>query len=336
MLPPLRGARIRPWTQQRMTSDIRIAAVIPTFNRGRLIGRCIHSVLTQSHPASEVIVVDDGSTDDTKDRVANLDARVRYIRQDNAGAARARNTGVMAARSEWVAFLDSDDYWTEEHLERIARAIGQTHGRAVFYFDDTSREDSDGHRKSLWNSVHFMPGGNIELVEDGAEWVMCDPQPMMLQASVFHRESFLANGGLWEQLRTAHDTHLFLKLGVGNRLCAVAGIGAVMTDDEDQQLRLTTRTGSVRIGRLRNRTLLYADILKRHPALLAQHRTALRRRAASAHWRLFRLAMQNGDFLSSLNSLSHLTKLRIEILIGAVFNRTLRMTSTNGNLHQPR
>jgi len=94
-----------------------IAVVIPAYNIADYIARAIDSVLAQTHPADEIIVVDDGSVDNTAKIIKNYGEKVRYIYQENAGLAAARNTGIKAATSEWMAFLDGDDEWLENHLK---------------------------------------------------------------------------------------------------------------------------------------------------------------------------------------------------------------------------
>jgi len=91
--------------------------VIPAYNVGKFIARTLDSVLAQTRPADEIIVVDDGSTDETGEVVARYGQKIRYIRQENAGASTARNTGIKAAQNEWIAFLDGDDEWLPEKLQ---------------------------------------------------------------------------------------------------------------------------------------------------------------------------------------------------------------------------
>ena len=94
-----------------------VTAVVTTYNQGPYIGAALGSVLAQTHRPLEIIVVDDGSTDDTPERVDRFRDRVVYLRQPNQGVAAARNTGVRQATGELIAFLDGDDLWEPEKLE---------------------------------------------------------------------------------------------------------------------------------------------------------------------------------------------------------------------------
>jgi len=104
-------------------NKIAISAVIPVYNGERYIARAIDSVLRQTYPAEEIIVVDDGSRDGTESVVRGYGEKVLYIRQEQGGASAARNAGIRAARGEWIAFLDADDIWLEERLARQAEVL---------------------------------------------------------------------------------------------------------------------------------------------------------------------------------------------------------------------
>ena len=95
-----------------------VTTIIPVYNSGLHIARAIDSVLGQTRLADEIIVVDDGSSDDTAGVVGGYGQAVRYLHQSNAGVSVARNTGIEAAKSEWIAFLDADDEWFPEKLEK--------------------------------------------------------------------------------------------------------------------------------------------------------------------------------------------------------------------------
>lgn len=108
-----------------MGIDLKISAIIPAYNCVKYIKRSINSVLNQKFKPFEVIVVDDGSTDGTAEAISLFGERVTYIYKENGGVASARNIGIEKASCDWIAFLDSDDEWTSEHLENFAKTVYQ-------------------------------------------------------------------------------------------------------------------------------------------------------------------------------------------------------------------
>src|SRR5216684_2468586 len=101
------------------------SVIITAYNYARFLPRCLESVLGQSQPADEIIVVDDGSTDQTPEVVSAFPA-VRYIRQNNAGKAAAFNRGFDVSKGDLICHLDSDDYWLPEKLERVTKALSRS------------------------------------------------------------------------------------------------------------------------------------------------------------------------------------------------------------------
>lgn len=96
-----------------------VSVIIPTFNRGQVLSRAVSSVLAQSHTCLELIVVDDGSTDQTARMLQEIaDARFNYLWQQNQGVAAARNLGIEKSRGEYIALLDSDDLWLPDKLQK--------------------------------------------------------------------------------------------------------------------------------------------------------------------------------------------------------------------------
>ena len=102
-----------------------VTAVIATYNYGRFVTEAIESVLAQTYPEVEIVVVDDGSTDDTHERLAAYAGRIRSLYQANQSVAAARNTGIQAARGSLIAFLDADDLWHPHKLELQVRYLAQ-------------------------------------------------------------------------------------------------------------------------------------------------------------------------------------------------------------------
>lgn len=100
-----------------------VSVIIPTYNSGRYVTEAVNSVLRQSFDDFEVIVIDDGSTDDTQSVMSRYGSPVRYIRQENSGVSRARNRGIEESRGRYVAFLDADDTWLPNKLEKQITAI---------------------------------------------------------------------------------------------------------------------------------------------------------------------------------------------------------------------
>jgi glycosyltransferase involved in cell wall biosynthesis len=145
-----------------MLQQCEITVVIPTYNRAKLVGGAVESVLDQTRQPAQEIVVDDGSTDNTAEVCQACARLVRYFWQRNSGASAARNAGIRLANHPWIAFLDSDDYFTPSHLERMTTTIRETAGEAAFYFSDIGRPEPDGGG-SLWLAIGFIPRAPLHL-----------------------------------------------------------------------------------------------------------------------------------------------------------------------------
>ena len=106
-----------------------VTVVIPAFNCDTYIVETLNSVISQTYPVAEIIVVDDGSTDHTYERVSEFHESVQYVRQERQGVSRARNVGISLANSEFVAFLDSDDLWKPDKLMKQIEALSEESSR---------------------------------------------------------------------------------------------------------------------------------------------------------------------------------------------------------------
>ena len=110
-----------------------ISVVLPSYNRAHILPRAIESILGQTYKDIELIIVDDGSSDNTAEVVGRFsDSRIVYVRQENAGACAARNNGIAHARGDYIAFQDSDDIWHQDKLEKQLAALQNTGADVVF------------------------------------------------------------------------------------------------------------------------------------------------------------------------------------------------------------
>ena len=145
-------------TQEAIPS---VSVIIPTYNRSRTLARAINSILFQSYSDLEVIVVDDGSTDQTEQLVAEIsDPRVRYLRLGgNSGACRARNAGLKLARGSYIAFQDSDDEWLAGKLERQIAEVrkAELSEPAVCVFHTKIMYVSQGTHNNIGHKVLCVP-----------------------------------------------------------------------------------------------------------------------------------------------------------------------------------
>jgi len=172
--------RTQPVKGDRCASPL-VSVVIPAYNCAPFIGESLDSVYRQTYRNWEVIVIDDGSTDETRAILAPHTGRIRYFYQENRGTAAARNAGVRQARGELIAFLDNDDIWLPEKLERQVQVMQGspecglvfTDG-IMFMADGTRRGPVIPSRLDAWIATH--------LTED----------PAVAKGDIF-RNLFLAN-----------------------------------------------------------------------------------------------------------------------------------------------
>ena len=139
-----------------------VSVIIPTYNRSTLLLRAIESVRNQTYKHLEIIIVDDGSTDNTEEIVRRLkDNRIIYIKHNkNMGASAARNTGVKKSSGEFVAFLDSDDEWLPEKIEKQINVFSKFGENIGMVYSDMIRVYPSG-RKYYWHSPSFLPKDGI-------------------------------------------------------------------------------------------------------------------------------------------------------------------------------
>lgn len=179
-----------------------ITVIIPTCNRASLLARALNSVLNQSHKPDEVIVVDDGSSDETPDLMARRFPEVIYLRQENRGVSAARNLGIRRAASQWLAFLDSDDEWLPHKLARqLALLAAESQWQIVHSNEIWIR----GERRVNPMKKHAKQGGWI--------FTRCLPLCVISPSAVMIRRSVFDTVGLFDEtLPACEDYDLWLRI----------------------------------------------------------------------------------------------------------------------------
>jgi glycosyltransferase involved in cell wall biosynthesis len=194
-------------------SDLLVSVIIPTYNRGNLVGRAIDSVLDQTHKNTEIIVVDDGSTDRTAQVLRCYGERIRVIAQDNSGPAVARNRGIKLAGGEMIAFLDSDDYWLPTKLATQIDLLAKAGGSAVCCLCNCRVQYATGASSSTFKIAGIHPTFPAGLWTNPAN-VLLTRFVLFNQAAVIRKESLARVGGFDERLRFGEDYDLPLRLSL--------------------------------------------------------------------------------------------------------------------------
>lgn len=250
-----------------------ISVIIPTYNRAPYLRDALESIFRQTFKDHEIIVVDDGSTDDTKQVLAPFMDRIRYLYQENRGEAAARNRGIGESRGEWIAFLDSDDMWEPHALETLLRAARRNPEAALIAMrarvilpDGTHTERIIGKRsQGPWYSTRSLLWGDSGGV-----------LTPMIRRSIFDKI-----GTFDETLSSATDCDMWLRISFHARMICV----------QDPLLLIRTHEGNVSGDKAIN-ARMWLRLLKKleieHPEFPRSHPWTYRRALGKEHLRLGR------------------------------------------------
>ncbi|HSA34554.1 MAG TPA: glycosyltransferase [bacterium] len=250
----------------------RVSVIIPTWNRGYCIERTIQSVLSQTHGELEVLVCDDGSTDDTADIVRRIaDPRVKWLPGPRAGRpAIPRNRGIRAASGEWIAFLDSDDIWLPNKLMMQMSLLDRTKTKACSA-----------------NALRLLPNGHIpgaylsrekeiltfkELVE--TNWVICSSA--LIHHSLFDRTGFFPE---CPAMKALEDYAFWLRVASCTDISYCSAPLLYYLDAPAQSIRRETSTDTDM-----QRRLIFADFQAWADKGLRQNDTETKMRMLTATW----------------------------------------------------
>jgi glycosyltransferase involved in cell wall biosynthesis len=182
------------------------SVVIPTFNRAKILHRALESVFSQTYQPAEIIVVNDGSADDTSEVLASYGDQIQTINQSNAGLSAARNSGIKAATSEWIVFLDDDDEHVPERLALAAESIA-LYPEIDVHATNTALVNPDGSEMDLFAFRGKVAGEHMRL-EHPLEWVL---RGCFFSQAVVVRRNALEEVG-WFRKTFYEDMDLFVRL----------------------------------------------------------------------------------------------------------------------------
>jgi glycosyltransferase involved in cell wall biosynthesis len=185
-----------------MDSGKRVSVVIPTFNRARLLARALESVEIQTWSPDEVVVVDDGSTDDTAEMVQRCFGGVTFVAQDHGGVSAARNKGIRMCSGDWIAFLDSDDEWRQDKIESQMGLLAQNPEYRVCHTNEIWIRD--GRRVNPMKK-HAKAGGFV--YRRCLRLCAISPSSVMIHRSVFEEVGLFD-----ENLPVCEDYDLWLRV----------------------------------------------------------------------------------------------------------------------------
>ncbi len=209
-----------------------VSVIIPSFNCAKFVTNAVDSVLAQTFTDYEIIVIDDGSTDNTKDVLSSFSGRITYIYQENRGLPGARNAGIRASRGEWVALLDADDEWYPNKLEEQMRVVVSTPDVGFIFSDYNSFNDNGlikemmsitnqltplmGFKKQI-RGLSYNSGACVRanIFQDLLLFGCCINTP-----TIFFKKNLAEQAGLFnESLRMCEDYEFWLRCSKGNDFC---------------------------------------------------------------------------------------------------------------------
>jgi glycosyltransferase involved in cell wall biosynthesis len=201
-------------------SEPLISVIIPTYNRASAVCEAVRSAARQTYSNVEIIVVDDGSTDDTLARLAQFGDSIKVISAANGGVAAARNRGINVAKGELLAFLDSDDTWLPSKLETQMNALSELGEEFDACFTDCRFTGNPDLRFSAFEEAG-LKSQVAGALDNPFSWILGRYTPIYVQSLVVSRSTVRLLDGFDESLPVGEDTDFLFRLALRSRLCLV-------------------------------------------------------------------------------------------------------------------
>jgi glycosyltransferase involved in cell wall biosynthesis len=264
---------------------VKISVIIPTYNRASLIARAVDSVLSQTLNDFEVIIIDDGSKDNTKEVLQQYEGKIKYIYQNNGGISKARNRGIQESVGKYIAFLDSDDYWAPKKLEVQTKVLDENPRVGIVY---ARMPIVNEHGDILGMKPNGVSGKNFQ--ELLRVWGDLPTSSVMTR-----RECFDRVGVFDDDLPPMEDIDMWLRIAHSYDLYEVEGKVLAYYWRHDHQIT-------------QDQIKVYSGLVKIHAKILKTFddipRELIVRKLVSNQYILSRLYYKNGRFTEAFKNVS--------------------------------
>lgn len=270
-----------------------VSVVMPAYNAQCFVGEAIDSVLAQKHANLEIVVVDDGSTDGTADIVRSYGDRVVYVRQENAGPARARNAAIARSRGEMIAIIDSDDLWVPGKLAKQVDFLLNNPEVGLVFGDMECFNESGTVLRSAFEKLKFIPGDRPGIVANAFARLLrynTIPGNVLMRRTCYERV-----GGYDEELRRCEDWDLWIRIA---RLYPIGCIPEVLLRKRIHGGNLTGNARSMAVDGIR----VQEKVLRQFPEDVPQAGVDMRRLLAESYFGLGYFDWNDGDLSAARRS----------------------------------
>jgi glycosyltransferase involved in cell wall biosynthesis len=269
-----------------------VSVVIPTFNRCHCVGEAIKSVLGQTHSATEIIVVDDGSTDDTAAALAVFGDRIKILRQGNGGVSAARNAGIKSAVGDWIAFLDSDDIWLPEKLAIQMKSVA-AHPSVVAQMVDSLISGYSAEPISLFRMRGFWTNFSVQPFRLRPLLDALDAK-FFTSTWLLRRTTLLESGLFQPKLTIWEDLDVMVRMAVRGPFAVDVRPGAIIRRVASDVETISDRFVKQPVVAFENVCEVYEELLAQR-GITANEKVDVRRRLSGARFELATVISSSGD-----------------------------------------
>lgn len=251
-----------------------ISIGVSAYNRANYLPQCLDSLLAQTYKNCEIIVIDDGSTDNTEELMRSKYPQIKYVRQPNGGDASAKNHAAKIASGEYIVFNDSDDIFYPDAVEQLYNALKGS--KNVCSYGTYQTIDADGNEQPTKHKMKSFPSGNI--TEALLKHIIVNNCGTLIP-----REIFLEFGGFDTNLKVSYDWAFFLEMAMTYNFNAVQN--AVF-----KRRRHNSNLSSASYAKIRTVSEVFEKHISNHPELESKYQNIIKMRKADFQGKLYRQA----------------------------------------------